>query len=119
MRNEEVNAIPANTVSRCTGSQSNSCRWSCKLAAVAVLLIATLADAFSLHAAGWVDGSATTQLSGQVELPRLVDLCAQRLGLNIEYDAGALRGSVTLRLGAGVSDEELWLLTNRVLARIC
>lgn len=57
-----------------------------------------------------------TILSGQVELPRLVDLCAERLGLNIEYDAAALRGTVTLRLGAGVSDEELWLLTNRVLA---
>lgn len=58
---------------------------------------------------------ALTELSGQVELARLVDLAAQRLGLNIEYDAGALRGAVTLRLGAGVTDEELWALTNRVL----
>lgn len=56
-----------------------------------------------------------TALSGQVDLPRLVDLCAERLGLNIEYDASTLRGTVTLRLGAGVSDDELWILTNRVL----
>lgn len=57
-----------------------------------------------------------TQLAGQVELPRLIDLCAERLGLNIEYDAQAIRGTVTLRLGASVSDDELWALTNRVLA---
>ena len=56
------------------------------------------------------------QPAGQIELPRLVDLAAQRLGVNLQYDAAALRGSVTLRLGAGISDEELWALTNRVLA---
>ncbi|MFN0012199.1 MAG: secretin N-terminal domain-containing protein [Phycisphaerales bacterium] len=57
-----------------------------------------------------------TTLSGQVELARLVDLCAQRLKLNIDYDAAALKGTVTLRLDAPLSDEDLWLLTNRVLA---
>lgn len=57
-----------------------------------------------------------TVLSGQVELARLVDLCAERLGMNIEYDAQVLRGTVTLRLGGGLTDEELWTLTNRVLA---
>jgi tetratricopeptide (TPR) repeat protein len=56
-----------------------------------------------------------TILSGEIELPRLVDLCAQRLNLNIEYDVNALRGTVTLRLGRGVTDAELWTLTNRLL----
>lgn len=58
----------------------------------------------------------TILLTGEVELARLVDLCAERLGLNIEYDAAVLRGSVTLRLGGAVTDGELWMLTNRVLA---
>ncbi len=59
-----------------------------------------------------------TTLAGQVDLPRLVDLAAERLRLNIEYDGAALKagGSVTLRLEAGLSDEELWSLVNRVLA---
>mgnify|MGYP001616660845 CR=1 FL=1 len=43
-----------------------------------------------------------TTLSEQVELPRLIDLCAQRLKINIQYDANELRGPMTLRLGAGV-----------------
>lgn len=56
-------------------------------------------------------------LSGQVDVARLVDLCSQRMKLNVEYDATALKalGQVTLRLEAGISDEELWALTNRVL----
>jgi type II secretory pathway component GspD/PulD (secretin) len=63
-----------------------------------------------------VGGGTRTVLAGQIELARLVDLAATRLGLNIEYDASVLRGSVTLRLEAGLSDDELWALTNRVLA---
>jgi general secretion pathway protein D len=59
---------------------------------------------------------SSTALSGQVELARLVDLCAQRLGLRIEYDATALKGEVTLRLPDGLSDEQLWALTNYLLA---
>ncbi len=59
---------------------------------------------------------ARTQISENVDLPRLVDLCAQRLGLNIQYDPNVLKGALTLRLGAGVTDQELWALTNRLLA---
>jgi hypothetical protein len=55
-------------------------------------------------------------LSGQVELPRLIDLAAQRLHLNIEYDAAALKMMVTLRIDRGLSDQELWFLVSRVLA---
>src|SRR5678816_3218239 len=61
---------------------------------------------------------AQTALAGQIELVRLVDLASQRLKLNLDYDAAALKaaGVITLRLEAGLSDKELWLLTNRVLA---
>lgn len=57
-----------------------------------------------------------TTLSGQLELARVVDLASERLGVNIEYDASKLKGTVTLRLGGGVTDDELWQLTNRLLA---
>ncbi len=55
-------------------------------------------------------------LAGQIELARLVDTVAQRLKLNIEYDASLLKFPVTLRLEGGLTDEELWLLVNRALA---
>ncbi|MEQ8764763.1 MAG: secretin N-terminal domain-containing protein [Planctomycetota bacterium] len=70
----------------------------------------------------WWAGAASaraqpeTMLSEKIELPRLIDLSAKRLGLNIQYDAAALRGTLTLRLGQGISDENLWTLTNRLLA---
>lgn len=61
---------------------------------------------------------APTLLAGQIEVTRLVDVAAGRLGVNVEYDAAALRaaGSITLRADAGLSDAELWSLMNRVLA---
>lgn len=59
---------------------------------------------------------AEITLGDQIELARLVDIAAQRLKVNIEYDAALLKGTVTLRLGAGVTDDELWDLTNRLLA---
>ncbi len=62
------------------------------------------------------DGNRRTLPAGQIELARLVDLAADQLDLNITYDAGTLRGSVTLRLGEGVSDDELWQFVNHVLA---
>jgi type II secretion system protein D len=55
-------------------------------------------------------------LAGQVELARLVDLAAERMKLAVEYDSSVLKGTVTLRLTAALSDSELWDLTNRVLA---
>ena len=54
--------------------------------------------------------------SGQIELSRLVDLASQKLNLRITYDESALRAKVTLRLPSGLSDAELWELTNRLLA---
>jgi len=55
-------------------------------------------------------------LTEQIDLARLVDMAAQRLKLNIEYDAAAVKGTATLRLGAGVTDAELWELANQLLA---
>ena len=77
--------------------------------ALAVLLWAVTASAFCQPV-------PLTTLSGQLELARVVDLSAERLGLNIEYDATKLKGTVTLRLGGGVTDHELWSLTNRLLS---
>lgn len=54
--------------------------------------------------------------SGQIELSRLVDLASQKLNVRVTYDESALRAKVTLRLPSGLSDAELWELTNRLLA---
>lgn len=57
------------------------------------------------------------QPSGQMDVVRLVDLAAQRLKLNVDYDATALKaaGQVALRLDSAMTDQELWTLTNRIL----
>ncbi len=60
--------------------------------------------------------SARTTLNGELELARLVDLCAAKLGLTVEYDGAALKGAVTIRLGDNLTDQELWALTNELLA---
>jgi len=60
--------------------------------------------------------SEEIRLAGEIELKRLVDLAAERLDLNIEYEPNALNAKVTLRLGEGISDEGLWALVNRLLA---
>ncbi|MCP3999068.1 MAG: hypothetical protein GY722_28995, partial [bacterium] len=60
--------------------------------------------------------SDATALTGEVELARLVDLCAERLGVPIEYDPRVLQDArVTLRLSAPVVDDRLWELTNQLL----
>lgn len=71
----------------------------------------------SLAAPTLQEGPPRITLSEKNNLASLVDLCAVRLDLNLEYDAEALRRiDVTLRLGRGVTDRELWTLTNRLLA---
>lgn len=82
-------------------------------AGLAVVLIVLLAGSDPIARA---QESPHTALSGQVELARLVDLSAERLRLQIDYEASALKGTVTLRLTESLSDEELWALTNRILA---
>jgi len=58
-----------------------------------------------------------TSLAGQVELSRLVDVCAERLKIRIDYDAAVLKGNATLRISDALSDAELWELTNQLLAQ--
>src|SRR6185503_8327602 len=50
-----------------------------------------------------------------VDLARLVDLCAEKLQLHVQYEPGQLTGTVALPLMEGRSDLELWTLANRAL----
>ena len=63
---------------------------------------------------------AQTQLPDQLDLARLVDLSARRLGVAVSYDEASLKGRLTLRSPEGpagaLSDEQLWALTGRALA---
>lgn len=64
------------------------------------------------------DASARINLPSSVDLPRLLDLAADRLGLRLQYDPALLKGPpITLRMsGAGVSNAELWSLVQELLA---
>jgi general secretion pathway protein D len=84
-----------------------------------ILAVVTLVVLMSLWTHALAQDAARdnrTHLAGEIELARLIDLCAERLGMRFEYDAAQLRGAVTLRIPDGVSDEELWALTSRALA---
>lgn len=59
--------------------------------------------------------SAQLVLSGQVELARLVDVSAQRLGMRVTYDETQLKSRVTIRQDAPLSDRDVWTMTNRLL----
>ncbi len=57
----------------------------------------------------------SAQIEEKVDLARLVDLCAEKLQLAVHYEPGQLTGTVGLRQIEGLSDRELWALTNRAL----
>ncbi|MCB9846567.1 MAG: hypothetical protein H6811_11360 [Phycisphaeraceae bacterium] len=76
--------------------------WLLRVAILATTGVCTLAQESPLR------------LSGDLALSRLVDLCAERLGTAIEYQPKVLTESVTLR--GDVDDQQLWALTNRLLA---
>jgi type II secretory pathway component GspD/PulD (secretin) len=78
-------------------------------------MILFTALAGSAHGASQ-DSGRSLQLQGQIEIVRLVDLSAELLNLSIQYDPTQLRGSVFVRLQGGVTDGELWALTNRLLS---
>lgn len=61
--------------------------------------------------------SPTLQLSGSIELSRLIDLCATRLKISVDYDPALLKQPVTWRTPAGSSDLQVWEATNRLLAQ--
>ena len=55
----------------------------------------------------------TAKLEKDIELARLVDLCAEKLQLQIKYEPGQLTGAVPLK--ESHSDLELWTQTNEAL----
>ena len=61
-------------------------------------------------------GDAKTVLNGEVTLARLVDLCAAQQGFEVEYAQGDLGAKVTIRVSEPLSADELWALTNELLA---
>ncbi len=61
--------------------------------------------------------ATTIALNEQTNLAALLDLCAKRLGLSLEFDAEALRKvAITLRSERGLDESDLWATTNRLLA---
>ncbi len=60
--------------------------------------------------------AAQTLLNGEVTLARLVDLCAAQQGFEVEYAQGDLGAKVTIRVSEPLSADELWALTNELLA---
>lgn len=60
--------------------------------------------------------SVSIHLPSQLELPRLVDLASARLAVKVEYDPAVLKGTVALRGLDALSGEQLWDLTNQLLA---
>ncbi len=65
-----------------------------------------------LHSAS----QSTFTLAGQLELPRVVDLTAQRLNVAVEYDPALLKGTATLRQDTALSNDQLWDQVNQLLA---
>ncbi|MEW5748972.1 MAG: secretin N-terminal domain-containing protein [Candidatus Thermoplasmatota archaeon] len=51
----------------------------------------------------------------ELDLGSLLDLCSGALKIPLEYDRQKIGGRIVLRSGPGLSDEELWALTNRLL----
>jgi len=52
-----------------------------------------------------------------LDLARLLDLCADRLQIQVDYDPAAVKGVVTLRRTDTLSAAELWGITNQLLAQ--
>jgi type II secretory pathway component GspD/PulD (secretin) len=61
-------------------------------------------------------GQPGAQGDESIDLVRLVSLCAERLQLNVRFEAAQLTGAVAVRLTEGLSDRDLWTMTNRALA---
>jgi type II secretory pathway component GspD/PulD (secretin) len=55
------------------------------------------------------------QLSGELDIARLVDLAADRVGVLVTYDGAAVTGQATVRAGEKLSDRELWDLASQAL----
>lgn len=65
-----------------------------------------------------VNAPAMVQLSGSIDLARLLDLCSSRLKVVIEYDPAQLKAQqVTWRSPLGMTDAQLWAAANRLLGQ--
>jgi hypothetical protein len=60
--------------------------------------------------------AAVTQLDEEVDLARLIDLCAKHSGFAVEYDPNEVAGTIIVREASAITDAELWSLTNELLA---
>ncbi len=56
------------------------------------------------------------RLPAQLDLPRLIDLTAERLGVAMEYDPGVVKGTIAQRVPGALDDAALWSWTHQVLA---
>lgn len=81
------------------------------------LLAALLLAHEDLNKTSFAQGRAGVSPAAQMDLARLVDLCSQRLGLRIDYDPTVVKGQIMLRLPDTLTDNELWALTNQLLAQ--
>ena len=86
----------------------------------AILITGALSTLLLVHSSalsqGAPDRADRITLNGEMELARLVDLAAKRLDLDIEYDAPGIKGTVTIRVSSDLTNDELWALTNELLA---
>ncbi len=85
-------------------------------------IVCIAAFAFGAPARGQADGVPTTtltlqwlDLSGDLELVRLVELVTQRLDVSVQYQPKDLSQRVTLRLREPLNDEELWRVLTATL----
>jgi type II secretory pathway component GspD/PulD (secretin) len=60
--------------------------------------------------------SAPVALNGDISLASLVQLCAARGHFEVEYSEADLQAKVVIRVEGELSDDELWALTNELLA---
>ena len=67
----------------------------------------------ALAASSAAQSPPSTEIAKDIELTRLIDLCAEKLQIKVKYEPGQLVGTVPL--AEGHSDLELWTLTNQAL----
>ncbi len=76
----------------------------------------TVPCAISVHAQN-APKESRVKPNEQMTLADLVVLSASRLNMRLEFDPAVLQGNVSLKMPDGMRDEELWTLTNQVLAQ--
>jgi type II secretory pathway component GspD/PulD (secretin) len=85
----------------------------CARAATFLLGCAVFLSVRAPEASAAAQTPPTAEVAKDIDLARLVDLCADRLQLKLKYEPGQLTGTVPFMEGR--SDVELWALTNEAL----